>query len=163
MQKADPKREMSDLFGNPFAWAQVWQWRIGRGDTAGAKCAVREVLYFHRIISAQYNVLLSNVNKPYLDGDVDTAAAAKGYADMEGKDLQIRKTQDGHLNVSYNDSGMRDNHILMTPEEVLAYAFKLSAKDVDGLFANLSSGDTESGKCDEVNSEETRNLPPTRR
>jgi hypothetical protein len=128
----DPKGNFGESEASLAALGAVYQFKMKRGDTAGAACTAFQIIQYHRQAQQRYAILASCAVQK---GDLDTAcrAAMKSYANVPDKDVKFSKTPDGQVSYTYTDSktGVLMSQGIEKPDKLASAAMGFAEEGFD--------------------------------
>lgn len=128
IDKIDPERQMPPAERNMAAMAEVWRFYVERGQEDKAQAAAQSMLQYYRRAFQQFSALsVAALEK----GDIDNAtkAAIAAYAQIpNGRDLSVKKLENGRYEVSVTDmeTGKQVNKQVMDPERFASLAMNFN-------------------------------------
>lgn len=129
----DPKGQLSEAQRNIAALGSVYQFQMNKGDPEGAQRIAFQMLQHYRVASQRYAAIAAHAVE---SGDLDlaTKAATRAYANIpDGRDFQVKKTEDGKLQYTYTDevTGKVLSKGIATPQQLAASAMGLAQGGFD--------------------------------
>lgn len=120
----DPEGKLGESSANLAALGAVYQYKMNKGDEAGAQRAAFAMIQHYRVSSQQYAAMAAAAAEK---GDLDNATklVMKSYANVpDGKDLKLSKTEDGKISYSFTDekTGKVISKGIETPDKLAATA-----------------------------------------
>ncbi|WP_454627809.1 hypothetical protein [Bradyrhizobium cenepequi] len=120
----DPEGKLGESSANLAALGAVYQYKMNKGDEAGAQRAAFALIQHYRVSSQQYAAMAAAASEK---GDIDNAMklVMKSYANVpDGKDLKLTKTEDGKISYSFTDekTGKVVSKGIETPDKLAATA-----------------------------------------
>jgi len=138
--KIDPDKQMPPAERNMKAMGTVYQYYMEKGEPEKAQAAAASMVQYYRGASQQFLALAQSAAE---NGDLDNAAkmAIAAYANIpNGRDMSIKKTEDGQYDISVVDikTGKTVNKKLLPPDQFAAAAMGFNAKTFDDEILNAA-------------------------